>query len=123
MDRRPAIPVAVELDVDRVVIDNRTGERLASYEHVYTEYDVGRIRAGYCCAHCGEAQEQAFPVECSACGFPMREKQAQKFAEDFEGYTTIGPARSLAELRAEDEEAKERARRKREGRSGLWIPT
>jgi hypothetical protein len=148
MDLRPAIPVAVDVDTNRVYIDERNGERIMAYEHVYTEYDVGRVRQGYCCIHCGEAQvssvekrircgecyrvtgkevfhEAPFPEHCFACAFPMRDKQLAQFAEEFEGYTTIGPSRSLAELREEDEEAKEKARRQREGKptSQIWVPS
>lgn len=130
MDLRPAIPVVVDVDPNRYLVDTRTGERIEALEHVYTEYDVGRIRAGYCCIHCGEAQVEngmplAFPERCWICAFPMRDQQAQRFAEEFEGYTTVGPSRSLEELRAEDEEAKERARRQREGKptSRIWLPS
>lgn len=128
-DLRPAIPVAVDVDTDRVLIDTRTGERIVSYEHVYTEYDVNRIRAGYCCINCGEAQIEnglpvSFPEKCWTCSFPMHTEQAKRFGEEFKGYTTVGPSRSLADLRAEDDEAKERARRKREGKptSRIWLP-
>lgn len=146
MDLRPAIPVAIDADPTRVLVDQRTGARLAEYEHVYTEYDAGRIREGYCCAHCGQAQAMAahapcricerrdgrivyhkgepFPEHCYVCGFPMRDQQAAKFAEDFDGYTTIGPSRSLEELRAEDEEAKARAQYARQKpTSSIWIPS
>lgn len=130
MDLRPAMPVVIDVDTNRYVVDTRTGERLEAYEHVYTEYDVGRIRAGYCCIHCGEAQVEAgmpkaFPERCAICHFPMKAEQAQRFAEEFEGYTSVGPSRSLEELRAEDEEAKERARRRFEGKptSRIWLPS
>lgn len=129
MDIRPALPVAVDEDSDRQLVDTRTGERLRSYEHIYTEYDVGRIRAGYCCLHCGEVQIEngmavSFPEKCWVCAFPMRDEQSKRFAEEFEGYTTIGPSRSLEDLRLEDADAKERARRRREGRStsSIWVP-
>ena len=123
MDRRPAVPVVVEPDGVRFRVDTRTGQKYQEYEQVYTEYDAGRIRAGYCCIHCGEAQERPFPDRCSVCHFPMKEKQAQQFAEQFEGYTTIGSSRSLEELRVEDEEAKERARRQLEKpTSSIWVP-
>ena len=123
MDRRPAVPVAIDDDVNRVYIDTRTGERVKAYNQTYTEYDAGRIRAGYCCINCGEAQEESFPERCWVCRFPMRDMQAQRFAEEFEGYTTVGPSKSLAELRAEDDEAKERAKRQREKpTSSIWVP-
>lgn len=107
MDRRPALPVAVDVDPYRFRV-GPTGVKEAVYNQTYTQYDAGRIRAGYCCFHCGEAQEEAFPKRC-ICGYPMRERQAQDFAEQFEGYTTVGPSKSIEELRAEDEEAKARA--------------
>lgn len=146
MDPRPAIPVAVDLDTKRALIDLHTGERLQEYEHIYTEYDAGRIREGYVCINCGESQEAAphracqrcrrlegrtvfhdgksFPDHCFCCGFPMRAEQTAKFAEQFDGYTTVGPSKSIAQLRLEDVEAKERARRQREGRSTsrIWLP-
>lgn len=125
MDRRPALPVAVDVDPTRVSIDTRTGERYQEIEHVYTEYDVGRIRAGYCCLNCGEAQEEPFPKVCRIdfCAYPMRERQAQDFGEQFEGYTTIGPSKSMEELRAEDEEAKARAlHEKVKPTSSIWVP-
>lgn len=124
-DMRPALPVAVDRDTKRVRIDTRTGERYEEIEHVYTEYDAGRIRAGYCCLHCGEAQETPFPKKCWVCHYPMRDDQAKDFAEQFDGYTTIGSSRSLEELRAEDEEMKEKARRRREGKptSSIWVPS
>lgn len=119
---RPALPVVYDLDTSRVRV-GPGGVRYAEYEFVYTEYDVGRIRAGYCCIECGEAQETPFPEKC-VCGFPMKERQAQQFAEQFEGYTTVGPSKSLAELRAEDEEAKERARRQRvKPTSSIVVPS
>jgi hypothetical protein len=121
-DMRPALPVAVDNDTKRVRI-SPTGVREAEYNLTYTEYDAGRIQAGYCCIECGEAHEEAYPVKCNGCAFPMRRDQAQKYAEQFEGYTTIGPAKSLAELRAEDEEAKERAwRAKAKPTSSIIVP-
>jgi hypothetical protein len=129
MDTYPALPVAVDLDTSRVRIDPRFGTRHAEYEMVYTEYDAGRIQQGYCCIECGEAQikdglPKAFPEACSACGFPMRQEQAARYSREFEGYTTVGPSRGVAELRAEDEEVKERARRTQEGRptSSILVP-
>lgn len=127
MDRRPAVPVAVVDLTDRAAVDLLTGERRVDYEQIYTEYDVGRMRAGYVCAACGEAQDEAFPAVCKYdwCGFPIREKQAQRFAQDFGGFAApIGPSKSIAQLRAEDDEQKERARRQREGKptSRILIP-
>jgi len=123
VDRRPALPVEVDQDPTRIRIDTRTGERYREIEAIYTEYDLGRIRAGYCCIECGEAHEVPFPKNCVACHFPMSDEQAKKFGESFEGPTTIGPSRSIEELRAEDEEKKARARyAETKPTSQIWIP-
>lgn len=119
---RPALPVEVDLDTARVRI-GPDGERYAEYEMIYTEYDAGRIRAGYACMECGEPQEVPFPERC-ICGYPMRDEQTKRYGEQFEGYTTVGSAKSIAELRLEDAEAKERARRKHEKpTSQIWLPS
>jgi hypothetical protein len=53
----------------------------------------------------------------------MRDRQTQDFGEQFEGYTTVGPSKSLEELRAEDEEAKARmAYDKAKPTSSIWVP-
>jgi hypothetical protein len=121
---RPAIPVIAAEDPHRVRVDTRTGTRYQELELAYTEYDIGRIREGYCCIECGEAQTRAFPFACSVCAFPMRTEQSRQFGEQFAGVTTIGPSRSLADLRAEDDEAKEKMRRRDEGKptNRIWLP-
>ena len=55
----------------------------------------------------------------------MRELQASRFGQEFEGVTKIEAPRSLAEIRAEDEEQKEIARRVRDGRatSRILVPS
>ena len=122
---RPALPVLATEDITRVRIDQRTGTRYQELELVFTEYDIGRIREGYCCIECGEAQERPFPLSCSVCAFPMRTEQSRRFAEQFEGVTTAGPSKSLAELRAEDDEIKEKGRRSREPKltNRIWLPS
>lgn len=122
---RPALPVDAAEDMTRTRVDTRTGTVYQEVELVYTEYDIGRIKAGYCCVECGEAQVRPFPMACSACGFPMRTEQSRKFGEQFDGPTTIGPSRSLEELRAEDDEAKERMRRDRGPKltDRIWLPS
>lgn len=120
---RPALPVAVEPGTQSFLVDEQ-GNKYEMPDMVFTEYDAGRFRAGYCCIHCLEAQETPFPEKCRVCAFPMREQQAQRFSDEFGGYTTVGPSKSLAELRAEDEEAKARARYAREKpTSSIWLPS
>jgi ribosomal protein L37E len=130
MDMRPALPVLATEDLTRVRVDTRTGTQYQELELVYTEYDIGRIKEGYCCIECGEAQVRPFPPKCSVCGFPMKDEQTRQFGLQFDGVTTTGQYKSLEELRAEDEEAKEKARRAREGKptssallpKSIWLP-
>ena len=128
MDTRPALPLLVDYDNTRIRVD-KFGIKHREYEMAYTEYDIGRIREGYCCLECGEAQIRAgmpvaFPENCQACGFPMRAWQVQKFGEQFDGDSDIKAPRPIEELRAEDEEQKEIARRIREGKptSSILVP-
>lgn len=121
MDMRPAIPVVASEEAAVWVED---GVPYQDLELVYTDYDIGRFREGYCCIRCGEAQERPFPLSCSGCGFAMKTEQSMWFAAQFAPNATIGPSRSLEDLRAEDEEAKERTRRITEGNptSMIWVP-
>lgn len=120
---RPALPVAVDADPTRVRVDQH-GVRHAEINATYTPYDLGRIKAGYCCLECGEAHEEAFPEHCAGCHFPMRRDQAQLFAEGYDGPATIGSAKSIEELRAEDEEAKARSRyAQAKPTSSIWVPS
>jgi hypothetical protein len=128
MDLDPALPVAVDNDPTRVRID-KFGVKHEEIERIFTEYDYGRLKDGYCCFECGEAQQLggmpvAFPEKCSACSYPMRERQSRDMAEQFDGVAAELGGRPLEELRAEDDELKEKARRAREGRpsSMIWVP-
>lgn len=122
MDMRPALPVVASEDTAAVWVED--GVAYQDLELVYTDYDIGRFREGYCCIRCGEAQERPFPLSCLACGFAMKTEQSQWFAKMFDPDARIGPSRSLEEIRAEDEEAKERTRRIVEGNptSMIWVP-
>jgi hypothetical protein len=127
MDLQPALPIAVAQDPTRVRVDN-LGIRYEDLERVFSEYDYGRMKAGYCCFECGEVQIKdglpaAFPEACWVCAYPMRERQTRDMEEQFDGEVELG-GRSLADIRAEDEELKEKARRAREGKptSMIWVP-
>ena len=127
MDMRPALPVAVDNDPTRVRVD-KFGVKHEELERIFSEYDYGRMKAGYCCFECGEVQiknglPDAFPERCCVCRYPMRERQTRDMNDQFDGVTEIG-GRPLEELRAEDDELKEKARRAREGRpsSMIWVP-
>jgi hypothetical protein len=105
--RKPVIPLAVEEDPDHVLIFS-DGTYRSSFNITLSPEDVGRIRAGYVCAICFEAHEEAYPEECSVCRFPMRSRQAEFVAKAYLGKKRIGPSTSLADELAAMEELEER---------------
>lgn len=120
----PALPVAIEEDPDNVLV-YENGETRTSYDLTYSEHDIGRIREGYCCIQCGEAQEKAMPKACWVCGFPMRDKQAQRFALEFKGFKRIGPQTSISDELAIAREMYEREEREKDARklaSQILLP-
>lgn len=44
-------------------------------EEGLTQETFDRIRHGYMCIKCKEPHEQPFPVQCSLCGFPIKDQQ------------------------------------------------
>ena len=89
---------------------------------LYSDQDIEMIRQGYKCSECGEVQEHAFPDACLLCEFPMKEQQAQNFAERFAGHRDTG---GLIDWDAEEEHL-ERQRHERNRSLGLtnriWVP-
>lgn len=97
--RDPKAPVkalAVE-EMDAVII-KENGEVHQALEWTFSPEDVGRIRAGYVCVQCFEPHEEAYPVRCSVCKFPMKERQAEVFAAYFVGNKRLGPEVSDEDL-------------------------
>jgi hypothetical protein len=79
----------------------------------YDRESTERIRQGWACAKCQEVFPEAWPEQCPACGAPIRARQAEYFAREFE--LELVPARSSLEQeiegireRAEDEERRQR---------------
>jgi hypothetical protein len=90
---------------------------------LYGEEDLDMIRQGYKCSECGELQESAFPDACLLCGFAMKERQSEHFAERFAGDRETG---GMIDWDAE-EELLERQRFERNQKlgltsSGIWVP-
>lgn len=113
----PALPVAMEPDPDHVLVSS-DGSMREHVNMIYSAEDIGRIRTGYCCIHCGESQVDhgaPFPASCWVCGFQMRDKQAQRFAKEFVGEIRVGPSTSIDEELAVAEELVERQQLAREG--------
>lgn len=113
--RKPVIPIGVEHDEDHVVV-HRNGTFRSAVNVVLSEEDVGRIRAGYVCANCLEAQERPFPKECWVCKFPMSEQQPEYVARAYQGTVRTGPSSSLEDELAALDELEERERMKEMGR-------
>ena len=124
--RRPAIPIGIEDDPEHVIVDSEFRLR-RSYTLIYSPDDVGRIREGYCCIHCGESQVGhggAMPENCWLCGFEMRAKQAERFAKEFKGELRLGPSTSIEDEMAIAEELVRREELAQRGMTpaGIVVP-
>lgn len=86
--------------------------------------DIEMFRQGYKCIDCWEPLETAFPEKCPMewCGFPIREHQAEVFAERFAGSRAVGSRIN------EDDELEHLARQRFErektkrANSRIWVP-
>jgi hypothetical protein len=97
--RRPALPISIDEDPEHVLIQE-DGTVRRHHEFTYSAEDLDRIRTGYCCIHCGESQVDhgaPFPDHCWVCKFPMRERQQQRFAQEFVGEKKVGPSTTIEE--------------------------
>lgn len=89
------------------------------------EESVGRIKAGYVCAKCFEAQDEAFPERCYLCKFPMRDKQPEYVAKNYQGIVRVGSATSIEdEMAFMDEWAEIEARKQARmpHKPSIWVP-
>lgn len=109
--------MAVEDHMERRVV---IGDRVFQDADVtFTEEQYERLAHGYVCCRCYEPHDQAFPVRCKLCGFPMRSEQAHAMEQEFEGYKWIGPSREMAErLKTPLERPREPGR----NTSRIWVP-
>jgi hypothetical protein len=83
--RRPILPIAIETDTKW--IDHVSGVRtpFERVELVLHDADVKRLREGYGCMNCLEPFEKAWPVNCSVCNYPVRERQSFEFSANYNG--------------------------------------
>lgn len=108
--RKPVIPLAVEQDEGHVLL-KRNGETRAAYNLTLDPEDVGRMKAGYVCARCLEAQDEAFPKECGVCRFPMEDHQVEFLAKAYQGNKRVGPSTSMEDELAAVQELEDRQKR------------
>lgn len=128
--RRPALPVEMEDDTEYVRV-TKDGEIRRHVNLIFDEEDVERIRTGYCCLVCGESQVDhgaPFPEKCWLCGFEMKAKQLERFAQEFVGNIRVGPSTSLEDELAIAEEMVERQEYAKLGfdiknrKPQIWVP-
>lgn len=118
MSRVPAVvPLALEVDEEFEEVNLQTGKRRPAVLQTHTPETVEAMRQGYVCFKCWERQAAPFPAECVVCKYPMRDRQAQDFAEAYQGQQRIGPDRD--KILQEDEEREWMQKRLD---SGLWLP-
>ena len=79
----------------------------------YSRESTERIRLGYACARCLEVFEIAWPVACTTCGAPIRERQLEYFEREYGGVINLSPTSWDDEIAAIEEHG-----RKEEERNG-----
>ena len=97
--RKPVVPITVNDEIERVEVTiGAVGvpRFRREVELVLKDQDVLRMRHGYVCAYCLEPFENAWPIQCPVCKFPVRERQAQYFADSYKG--TDPETRSTQEI-------------------------
>jgi hypothetical protein len=90
----------------------------------YCDEDVDMFRVGHKCIQCDEPQPTAFPEKCLLCEFPMRELQAEAFAERFAGWRPMGSSIDWDEEQERLERQRHaRLQAERASRSRIWVPS
>lgn len=95
--RKPLTVLAIEPGNEMVFVD---GKLVRSTKIIYDRESTERIRLGYACAKCQETFERPWPVTCSLCGAPIRDRQLEYFVKEYGGEVRIGPSTSISDERA-----------------------
>jgi len=96
---RPVIPLAIDNDTETLIFFEDGRPPRSPVIMYFSDYDIGRMQAGYICIQCYEDLDTAFPEECPVCRYKMAERQAEEFAKDYRGNAHIGPSTSLEQER------------------------
>jgi hypothetical protein len=107
--RRPLVVLHAE-NHDTEQIWTPDGRHQRQVKVFYDRESTERIRAGMACAKCQEVWEIAWPERCPVCGAPIRDRQAEFFAKEFE-MAHLGSRVSLVEELESLGERAERAMR------------
>lgn len=83
---------------------------MAGVDVTYTKETYDAMLCGRICMRCQEPQDEDFPVECSLCGYSMKELQIRDLALEFKGEKHLGPSQPINEFmdQAEEEYLKRR---------------
>lgn len=118
-DAGPIVPAAYDIHPS-LVLETEDGRTFHELSFAFKRVHVERFRQGYACIQCWEKFPDAFPETCRACGFKVREQQAEVFAKTFEGMMWIG---SRIDLEEEQERLSDwDARDRHDPNSHIYIP-
>lgn len=107
--RVPAPTFVVENDPTSIWTDG-TDRIQMGHNATFPKETLDAMQAGYICIQCYEPNLEPFPLSCSLCGYPMKERQIIDFAMQFEGAKWLGPTKAAQEYLADLEERAERKR-------------
>jgi hypothetical protein len=116
--RKPVKPLAVVDDPSQATFDGNVLR--AGYNATFDADTIERFRQGYACIRCWEPQQTPFPEACPLCMYPIKDRQREDFAAEFEGEKWIGPTTSLSD---EFERMVHEGQKKRhKPGSSIWVP-
>lgn len=116
--RKPVTALAVDDTVEWAT--DRLGRATLDYRARFAPEQIERFRLGYACIECWEPHEAPFPERCSLCGYEMRSRQGEDFANKFRGVERDPRAKLIqSELDALDDKHE---RRFYETNSGIVVP-
>lgn len=116
----PGMPNAVVRNSNQLYVDSRDGELYLGHNVTVTPDVFQQYVEGYRCIACHAVQSQAFPEVCEevykdggGCGFRMRDLQAERLQQEFQGEDILWPDRPVDE---------ERQQWRPSPNSRIWLP-
>jgi hypothetical protein len=119
-ERRPRVRFVAEPDPSEIwsLGDDRL---VGGVDITYTPDTIREMQSGYKCIRCMEPQDEAFPLNCSLCGYEMRDSQIRDMSLEFKGEKHLGPSRPITEYLDELDARHEKAKFAKKIAEGGYI--
>lgn len=104
----------IRLDTTTAVVEPNTGRKMIDVNIILPPAHKRQILTGYRCISCLEPFDTAYPARCDVCGYEVRDRQAQRAEQEFEGEVFVGPSKPIRKILVERELKQEKRRFDRE---------